>query len=369
MIYGEGHEKVESHEYASKFDPKDEWHTYTLEWTPDYISWNVDGKNYRKVTHAEPSVTHMHQAQALRMNFWTPTFESWGKDLVADDMPWYLLFDYIEVHQYNPHTHGFELHWRDDFNYFDPGRWFKQSGTFEANSSVFHTGNVYTEDGNLVLKMEPEHAVHRTHHMVEHQVEKVVKHVPKQPLHARDAHLATHTDSIEIPAVHDAFVDSHLFGKHVDPEKHMVSHTKQEYVDHDDQLYHNQHGELMVDHHDTTHFTDRDVYKVDNPPDVHHSRHPYSHEEERRHTPVAHDDYDYYSPRARAHHRPLEHDYERSYDGSDSGDDFAHEDIPVDRYYSHRGADYRDSHSYDRYSGDSSDWNSDSEEFEPRPHA
>ena len=34
MIYGDGHEKLESHLYADHFDPKDEWHTYTLEWTP-----------------------------------------------------------------------------------------------------------------------------------------------------------------------------------------------------------------------------------------------------------------------------------------------------------------------------------------------
>ena len=28
MIYGDGHEKLESHQYANHFDPKDEWHTY-----------------------------------------------------------------------------------------------------------------------------------------------------------------------------------------------------------------------------------------------------------------------------------------------------------------------------------------------------
>jgi hypothetical protein len=135
------------------------------------------------------------------MNFWTPTFDSWGKGLVAEDMPWYLMFDYVEVYDYDVHTHDFKLHWRDDFDHFDPGRWFKQSGTFEANSSIFHTSNVYADSGNLVIKMEPEHIVDVLHPEVppshaisvpdhpittEHQVEKLVHKLPKQPLHARD---------------------------------------------------------------------------------------------------------------------------------------------------------------------------------------
>ena len=81
IIYGHEHEKIESHEYANKFDPKDEWHTYAIEWTPDYVSWSVDGKEVRHAHHTDPSVAHLHHAQSLRMNFWTPTFDSWGKDL------------------------------------------------------------------------------------------------------------------------------------------------------------------------------------------------------------------------------------------------------------------------------------------------
>ena len=37
------------------------------------------------------------------MNFWTPTFEAWGKGFKAEDMPWYTLYDYVEVFTYNEH--------------------------------------------------------------------------------------------------------------------------------------------------------------------------------------------------------------------------------------------------------------------------
>jgi len=47
------------------------------------------------------SINFMHKAQELRMNFWTPTFPAWGAGLNASDMPWYLLFDYVEVYSYN----------------------------------------------------------------------------------------------------------------------------------------------------------------------------------------------------------------------------------------------------------------------------
>ncbi len=52
------------------------------------------------------------------MNFWTPTFHAWGSEFNPVDMPWYLLFDYVEVYNWDKDT-GFDLAWRDDFNRFD----------------------------------------------------------------------------------------------------------------------------------------------------------------------------------------------------------------------------------------------------------
>ena len=42
IIYGDGQVKHESHEYKAAFDPKDDWHIYELDWTPNYISWSID---------------------------------------------------------------------------------------------------------------------------------------------------------------------------------------------------------------------------------------------------------------------------------------------------------------------------------------
>jgi len=92
------------------------------------------------------------------MNFWTPTFESWGKGLDAKDMPWYVMYDYVETYTYNNETRGFDFNWRDNFTTFDTNRWHKSDNTtFDANSTTFRASQSYIQDGSLVLKMEPDH--------------------------------------------------------------------------------------------------------------------------------------------------------------------------------------------------------------------
>lgn len=127
-----------------------------MEWTPEYISWSIDGHEVRHVPADDSSVQNMAKESSLRMNFWTPTFESWGHGLDSADMPWFLLYDYVEVHTWNHASNEFELLWRDDFDEFDEKRWHKASGGFESNSSIFHPENVSVKAGNLVLKMEPD---------------------------------------------------------------------------------------------------------------------------------------------------------------------------------------------------------------------
>lgn len=165
VIFGDGKNKLEDHDYAHSFNPHDDWHTYELEWTPEYLSFSIDGDEIRHLpAESTEAVKFLNKAQSLRMNFWTPTFHSWGKGFDAVDMPWYVLYDYVEVFTYNEHMNEFEFHWRDDFNAFDSGRWHKASGGFEANSSVFYPQNVYTSGGNLVIKMEPAENVHHESH-------------------------------------------------------------------------------------------------------------------------------------------------------------------------------------------------------------
>ena len=140
----------------------------------------------------------MNKAQSLRMNFWTPTFHSWGDGFDPVDMPWYVLYDYVEVFNYDQHTGEFIFDWRDEFDAFDSGRWHKASGGFEANSSVFYPSNVYTSGGNLVLKMEPMDHHDDHHHDYHHEMR-------DHELHASAHHDMSHHGHDEWYTGHDSF--------------------------------------------------------------------------------------------------------------------------------------------------------------------
>lgn len=168
VIYGDGQTKREAHDYQTNFDPKNDWHIYEMAWTPDFIAYSIDNKEVRRITKDDPSVKFTSKPQSVMMNFWTPTFESWGKGIDIKDMPWYVKYDYIETYTYNSETKGFDFNWRDNFNTFDSNRWHKSDNTtFDANSTTFRASQSYIEDGNLVLKMEPDYLQPHGHHVHE----------------------------------------------------------------------------------------------------------------------------------------------------------------------------------------------------------
>ena len=137
-----------------------------MAWTPEFISWSIDNKEVRRIKSDDPSVKLTNKSQSVMMNFWTPTFDSWGRGLDAQDMPWYVMYDYVETYTYDSDKKTFDFNWRDNFNTFDTNRWHKSDNTtFDANSTTFRAEQAYISEGNLVLKMEPDHPelVHGLH--------------------------------------------------------------------------------------------------------------------------------------------------------------------------------------------------------------
>jgi hypothetical protein len=101
------------------------------------------------------------------MNFWVPNFADWNEGFDPAGMPWYARYDYVEYWEYVPPSewdstpeanqwHPFKQTWKDDFDTFDENRWTaSENWTFPVNEVTFWKSQVYTEDGNLVLKLEP----------------------------------------------------------------------------------------------------------------------------------------------------------------------------------------------------------------------
>ena len=239
VIYGNGSDKVETQDYAQRFNPHSDWHIYEMEWTPHYISWSVDGKEVRNVTVKDPAVKALDKPQSLRMNFWTPTFHSWGAGFNPVDMPWYVLYDYVEVFTYDAENNEFKFHWRDDFDSFDSGKWQKAAGGFESNTSVFHPANVYTSGGHLVLKMEPARTERE-----ELAIREELRDAFGMDFNKRKEYYPENLPKRKTK--NWARSDS----EDSDFEEDRFDHHDERYIDHHDDYYRGDYGDLYVDHHD-----------------------------------------------------------------------------------------------------------------------
>ena len=147
-------DQKEDHSYCAGFRPNDDWNEYVIEWAPTYIQWYINGNMVRR-SEGTQDVLFTNKTSHIMMNFWTPTFGGWGDNFDPSGMPWFVYYDYVKVERYNHDTGEFYFHWQDDFDTFDVNRWQKSNNwTFESNSTTFYASNVYTENGNLVLKMK-----------------------------------------------------------------------------------------------------------------------------------------------------------------------------------------------------------------------
>ena len=246
---------AQDHNYATGFHPGTDWFTYTVEWTPDYVSWYVNDKLVRK-SEGQEDVHFLDMPTQLMMNFWTPCWSPWNDYFDDAEMPWYAKYDFVEVYDYDQDKKEFNLKWRDDFNTFDSKKWYASDNWgFENNSSLFMSSQVYVEDGSLVLKMDYNDGHARTypeHHQVVHS---------EKPHHEDPHH-----------------VDAHHAAKAPHQSEEHPAHVDAKAVHHDAKVVHKEaphhevpvHHEAPVHHTVAPHHADVDVHKYDAPLVRHH---------------------------------------------------------------------------------------------------
>lgn len=150
LITGKLTKRVHS-ENVHKLENPDQFHEFTLTWTPDEISWSVDGH----VVHVETAATSRQvidmrdAAQSYRMNVWISEAAEWVGTFNIQDLPLYQYIDWIEYYSYDDGQ--FNLKWRDDFTFFDEQRWGKGDWGFDGNLVTFAKDNVVIKDEMLVL--------------------------------------------------------------------------------------------------------------------------------------------------------------------------------------------------------------------------
>ena len=137
------------------------FHTYGLEWTPDYVRWTVDGVEVRKtekgVNDTKNQVANLIGTQGLRFNIWSSESADWVGAFDESKLPLFQFINWVKVYKYTPGQgeggSDFTLDWVDDFDTFDSGRWGKGNWTFDGNRVDLTPNNIYSKDGMLILAL------------------------------------------------------------------------------------------------------------------------------------------------------------------------------------------------------------------------
>ena len=150
-----GNPRVTSEQvYTATSSLADGYHTYTLEWTPDYVSWLFDGAMVRKTEGGQAS--SLINAATLRFNAWASNSTGWAGALDEAALPAYQFVNWIKYYRYD--NGQFMLDWTDDFDSFDSGRWATGNWTFDGNLVDFDPANAVVQDGTLILAITKEGA-------------------------------------------------------------------------------------------------------------------------------------------------------------------------------------------------------------------
>jgi hypothetical protein len=134
------------------------YHTYTFEWTPDYIAWFVDGTQLRRETGSVVAEYTQNAAQGMAMHFnvWVGN-KSFGGDLDPSILP---VNEYIDWVEYSSYANGtFQQQWREDFDATTiPAGWAVGNWASPYNLSTHNPANVSFVNGVAVLSMTADNA-------------------------------------------------------------------------------------------------------------------------------------------------------------------------------------------------------------------
>lgn len=135
-----------------------DFHTFTLDWTPDSIVWRVDGKMLRKNDANNAQVVELRDKdQGYRMNLWSSTSSDWVGELDLSTLPVYQVVNWMRYSAYTPgagpNGSNFTERWLDDFSTFDLDRWDKGDWGFGGNQAMFKKANIVVKSGYLILAL------------------------------------------------------------------------------------------------------------------------------------------------------------------------------------------------------------------------
>ena len=137
------------------------FHTYGMEWTPDYVAWTLDGQVVRKTVKGQGDNNQVQdlgkKEQGLRFNLWSHEDAGWVGAWNDNILPVYQFINWVKVYKYTPgageNGSDFTLDWSDDFDTFNSTRWLKGDWTFDGNRVDISPSNIFTKDGMVIIAL------------------------------------------------------------------------------------------------------------------------------------------------------------------------------------------------------------------------
>jgi hypothetical protein len=167
IITGKAGAQVTSEKHHSVSPAADQsFHTYGIEWTPDYVRWTVDGVEVRKTTKGQNDSKNQIDAlkngkngvqQGLRFNLWSSESAEWVGQFDESKLPLFQFINWVKAYKYTPgqgpNGSDFTLEWSDNFENFNSSRWGKGDWTFDGNRVDLTDKNIYSRNGMLILAL------------------------------------------------------------------------------------------------------------------------------------------------------------------------------------------------------------------------
>jgi len=157
MITGvAGNQTTSEQHHGLGFYANTGYHTYAIEWTPDYIAWFVDDVEVRRATTSQ--VTDLSDTDlGLRFNLWVSSVTSWVGSFNPQLLPVHQFIKWVKYYEYVPgegdNDSDFKLNWHDDFSTFNTSRWRKANWTFNDNLVYLAPSNINVKDGTLIISL------------------------------------------------------------------------------------------------------------------------------------------------------------------------------------------------------------------------
>lgn len=145
------------HQFTS--DISQTYHTYTLDWTPDSVAWQLDGVTVRKTTAStsQQVIDLRDSTETYRMNLWGSNSPSWAGTLDTNALPVLQIVRWMRYSNYTPGAgpggSNFTQAWVDSFKTLNTSRWAFGDWTFDGNYATFTKANAKVQDGHLILML------------------------------------------------------------------------------------------------------------------------------------------------------------------------------------------------------------------------